>query len=159
MGKIPMDLYEKFLDQFIGEGDGIAFIRQKLLDQEVGVSIGVKYRYLSERPLPYRWINKDNKFQVYFNSSWHETVSTDWDFDKRQEKVRDMESKSIYLYLCTYDKRNPNGVSEKFPERTPRTNCNCSNCFNGGDDLAMEILKLREKLRKLRKGGKNTKKN
>jgi hypothetical protein len=77
-----MNLYNKYLKELIRDGDGLAFLRQELLDKGNGASIGERNIYHCRAPLPYRWINNDSEFQIYLDGTWQEAVSTDWDFDK-----------------------------------------------------------------------------
>lgn len=55
-----------------------------------------------------------------------------------------MELNQIYSYLCYYDKRNP-FYNEVDSDDKP-VKCFCDNCFYQRNLLALEILKLREKL-------------
>ena len=56
---------------------------------------------------------------------------------------------NVYEHLCWYDKRNPLKVAD--PEWEPREKgCPCDNCLYGNDSLAMEIIRLRAALRRLR---------
>lgn len=48
--------------------------------------------------------------------------------------------------LCYRDPRNPlfNDYDSETPE--PRDGCACDNCFYGRDELALEIIRLRERI-------------
>lgn len=59
-----------------------------------------------------------------------------------------MELKEVLENLCYYDRRNPDFNFLFFDDNEdelpiPRDNCYCDNCFRGLDDLAVEILRLR----------------
>ena len=51
--------------------------------------------------------------------------------------------------LCYRDPRNPMFLDFYDPEEAekPRDNCYCDNCFSGKDLLALEILRLRERIK------------
>ena len=55
----------------------------------------------------------------------------------------------IYAKLCTYDERSPYYVDlyecNEQPEAR-RKDCMCDNCFYGRDELAREVIILREAL-------------
>ena len=56
---------------------------------------------------------------------------------------------NVYEHLCWYDKRNPLKVADS--EWEPREKgCPCDNCKDGNDSLAMEIIRLRAALIRLR---------
>lgn len=66
-------------------------------------------------------------------------------YENEQKHIEySIKSDTIYEKLCTRDKRNPNYCNNDNLE--PRNNCNCRNCFNGTDQLVIEILRLRELL-------------
>ena len=46
--------------------------------------------------------------------------------------------------LCSYDERNPYPYYDKEYAKTPRTDCYCDNCFYRRDKLALELLRLSE---------------
>jgi hypothetical protein len=48
--------------------------------------------------------------------------------------------------LCYYDKRNPDNVVDEEWGITKNEDCYCDNCFYGRDELAKEIINLRELL-------------
>jgi hypothetical protein len=59
-----------------------------------------------------------------------------------------MTLEEVYEKLCVYDKRSPYWADLCDPEtdQKRRDECFCDNCFYGRDRLALEILRLREKL-------------
>jgi hypothetical protein len=56
-----------------------------------------------------------------------------------------MDIKEVYENLCSYDSRNPNNVVDEDDPQPTKEHCYCDNCFYGKDELAKEIIKLREK--------------
>jgi hypothetical protein len=60
----------------------------------------------------------------------------------------DMELEEVYIYLCSYDPRNPDGILDILLELdedfVAPEDCSCDNCFYGRTDLAKEIIRLRE---------------
>ena len=56
-----------------------------------------------------------------------------------------MKLKDVLECLCLYDPSHPNYCDECDGE--PRDNCYYDNCFYGRDELAQEILNLRELLK------------
>jgi hypothetical protein len=55
--------------------------------------------------------------------------------------------------LCSYDKRNPDHECDADEDRKPRDDCYCDSCFYGRDELALEIIRLTEELKKERSKG------
>ncbi len=53
-----------------------------------------------------------------------------------------MTKEETFNNLCSYDERNPDYETEYDSDREPRKDCFCDNCFNGRDELAVEILRL-----------------
>ena len=53
-----------------------------------------------------------------------------------------MTEEEVKEYLCYYDQRNPN-----YTDGERKEDCYCDNCFYRRDELAQEILRLREKLK------------
>lgn len=51
-----------------------------------------------------------------------------------------------YDYLCIYDPRSTYRYAEMEDPPEPRNGCACDYCFYGKDDLALEIIRLREAL-------------
>ncbi len=49
-----------------------------------------------------------------------------------------------YEKLCYYDKRNPFYNADD--DIAPRDGCACDNCFYGRDQMALEMIRLREEL-------------
>jgi hypothetical protein len=57
----------------------IAIIRKDLQTKNIAVPVGDKY-YSGNKPLPYRWKNNDDVFQVKMGGKWEEAQSIDFDF-------------------------------------------------------------------------------
>lgn len=55
-----------------------AWIRADIVEKGLAVPVGDKFYGLRE-PLSYQWLN-DETFQVFFEGSWQEAHSIDWDF-------------------------------------------------------------------------------
>ena len=55
-----------------------------------------------------------------------------------------MKQEEVLGNLCYYDKRNPNHTDWDEGEEKPK-DCYCDNCFYRRDELAKEILRLKEK--------------
>jgi len=61
-----------------------------------------------------------------------------------------MEISTVKLYLCSYDKRNPDCTADdeeiEYHKKTVKIDdqCFCDNCFYGRTKLAEEILKILE---------------
>ena len=59
-----------------------------------------------------------------------------------------MKMETIYSNLCHYDKRSPeyqdlkDCLEDDMPE--PRGECPCDNCFYRRDELAIELLKMKD---------------
>jgi len=54
-------------------------IRKDLLEKKAKIPIGAKY-YTGESPLPYRWRDNNNTFEVLYKGKWEEACSIDFDF-------------------------------------------------------------------------------
>ena len=63
---------------------------------------------------------------------------------KPAEETQAMTDHEVLRNLCFHDPRNPHNDPELGQE--PRDNCYCDNCFHGRDELALEILRLREEV-------------
>ena len=50
--------------------------------------------------------------------------------------------------LCQHDPRNP--FHDADDDTAPRDGCACDNCFYGRDQMALEIIRLRETLESIR---------
>lgn len=57
-----------------------------------------------------------------------------------------MDIKEVCEKLCYYDKRNPDNMVLDSGKK-PRVDCYCDNCFYGRDQLALEIIALKELLK------------
>lgn len=68
--------------------EGLAYVRQELLNKNLSVPVGDVIMYHDEKPLPYRWINETEVFQILYEGEWHKGVSTDWDFDEDGKNSR-----------------------------------------------------------------------
>lgn len=61
-----------------------------------------------------------------------------------------MTESQVFERLCLKDSRHPlfEEMGWKPPRDQPRTeNCSCDNCFYGRDEMALEILRLREEMK------------
>lgn len=57
-----------------------ATIRKDLQEKGTYVPIG-NIMYGSKKPLPYRWLNDYETFQVYYNGQWLNAYSIDFEFN------------------------------------------------------------------------------
>ncbi len=64
-----------------GECKNLAWVRPDLLKQGLAVPIGEVY-YGCEKPLPFRWLDDDEGFEVYYCGEWVSAQSIDWEFEK-----------------------------------------------------------------------------
>ena len=53
-----------------------------------------------------------------------------------------------YEKLCCHDPRNPFFSDDKEEPTKPRDGCFCDNCFYGRDQMALEMIRLRDALGK-----------
>lgn len=53
-----------------------------------------------------------------------------------------MTTEQIKEQLCIYDKRNPN--YEEYNKPIKPNECYCDNCFTGRNDLADELLRVKD---------------
>lgn len=67
-----------------------------------------------------------------------------------ERRLKIMTKNEIYSNLCAYDKRSTDYIEpeDDEDEKEPRKNCFCDNCFYSRDELALEILKLWQGIRK-----------
>ncbi len=63
------------------ECKNLAWVRPDLIKQGLAVPIGKTY-YGSKNPLPFRWLDDDEGFEVCYCGEWIEAKSIDWDFEK-----------------------------------------------------------------------------
>jgi len=63
---------------------------------------------------------------------------------KRFKNRKKMNTQQIKEQLCIYDKRNPN--YEEYDKPIKSENCFCDNCFRGRNDLADELLRVKDLL-------------
>jgi len=61
---------------------GFCIVRHELTKDKLSVPVGGKHLNFTEasRPLPYRWLNDDEGFQIRFKEQWLDAESIDFDF-------------------------------------------------------------------------------
>jgi hypothetical protein len=75
--------------------EGMAFVRRELIRKNLSAPLGDHQYYGDEEPLPYKWINCDEKLLIFRHGEWLEAVSTDWDFDEREEPKEEVNGNSL----------------------------------------------------------------
>lgn len=58
----------------------MARVRQDLINERFGVPVGGG-TYFDKKPVPYRWINDTEKFQVFLDGAWEDAESIDFEFE------------------------------------------------------------------------------
>ncbi len=59
----------------------LAWVRPDILRCGMAVPVGNDY-YSGKQPLPYRWLDDDEAFEIFYDGAWVEAQSIDWEFDK-----------------------------------------------------------------------------
>lgn len=67
---------------------GFCIVRPDLVKKNLKVPVAEGW-YNESRPLPYRWLNDDQDFEVFVNGKWQESESIDFEFlDGEKEIVK-----------------------------------------------------------------------
>ncbi len=61
------------------ECKNLAWVRVDLIEKNLAVPVGSDY-YGGKDPLPYRWLDDDEGFQILYMGVWVDAQSIDWDF-------------------------------------------------------------------------------
>jgi len=66
---------------------GFCIIRKDLQKENLRVPIGTASYYSGSYPLSYRWLKDDEGFQVFFQGSWQDAESIDFDFLDTEKQI------------------------------------------------------------------------
>ncbi len=93
------------------ECKNLAWVRVDLIEKNLAVPVGSDY-YGGKEPLPFRWLDDDEGFQILYMGAWVDAQSIDWDFTDAVPTDDTPESKKDGLAWLKPEIVKENGVVE-----------------------------------------------